>query len=390
MSKYDDLNRILRDAISPPKPGSVPPGKVPVQKPLSKGEGQLLPWEQRVEIDPNIRAAIDEAMPDLEAFAPEVAARVRSGEPGAMLEAYRYIADRDGVIRPAGQMELPFGEEPTGLVPFGVRGPGVPVFPPESRALIPYAGERGLIVPPRAMSVRDIPVINARGGGPPRRPPVGIGGAGDDAADWIRRNRVPLTAAGAGLAAGVTSALMQNEAQSPEVRGETAPPRRPLVPDITRRPRPLSTADLAAETAPPPAVTTLEDAPITLDYAEMARDKIRQANEIQLREGRITPESAALARQADALYLKAAEARRAGNHPPIMPVDQQNDQTSAIKAQARRELRDNVGADPRSQARRILSMLNAGQIPPAQRAQAKAEMTRLYAIADQQDNARRR
>jgi hypothetical protein len=143
-----------------------------------------------------------------------------------------------------------------------------------------------------------------------------------------------------------------------------------------------STADLAAETSPPPSVTTQEPAPI--DYAQMARDKIRQANEIQLREGRITPESAALSREADALYLRAAEGRRAGNQPPIMPVEQQNAQTSAIRAR-----RGPEGADPRSAARRIMADLNAGRLPPAQRAAAQAEMQRLYRMADQYDNARR-
>jgi hypothetical protein len=143
-----------------------------------------------------------------------------------------------------------------------------------------------------------------------------------------------------------------------------------------------STADLAAETSPPPSVTTQEPAPI--DYAQMARDKIRQANEIQLREGRITPESAALSREADALYLRAAEGRRMGNQPPIMPVEQQDAQTSAIRAR-----RGPEGADPRSAARRILADLNAGRLPPAQRAAAQAEMQRLYRLADDYDNARR-
>jgi hypothetical protein len=76
--------------------------------------------------------------------------------------------------------------------------------------------------------------------------------------------------------------------------------------------------------------------PVVIDYSQMARDKIRQANEIQLREGRITPESAALSREADALYQRAADERRKGNHPPIMPVEMQNEQTSAIRARQRR------------------------------------------------------
>jgi hypothetical protein len=107
-----------------------------------------------------------------------------------------------------------------------------------------------------------------------------------------------------------------------------------MVPDVTSKPKPFSTADLAAESSPPPSVMT-ED-PIMIDYSQMARDKIRQANEIQLREGRITPESAALSREADSLYQRAAEERRRGNHPGIMPVEQQNEQTSAIRARQRR------------------------------------------------------
>jgi hypothetical protein len=109
---------------------------------------------------------------------------------------------------------------------------------------------------------------------------------------------------------------------------------RPIVPDVTSKPKPMSTADLAAETSPPPSVRVEE--PVVIDYSQMARDKIRQANEIQLREGRITPESAALSREADALYQRAADERRKGNHPPIMPVEMQNEQTSAIRARQRR------------------------------------------------------
>jgi hypothetical protein len=163
-------------------------------------------------------------------------------------------------------------------------------------------------------------------------------GAYDDLADIGR------AATAIGLGAAAYYATRPKSSDTAELAPEpvpdiTRPPQayrapRPLVPDITSKPRPMSTADLAAETSPPPVVTAEE--PVVFDYAQMARDKIRQANEIQLREGRITPESAALSREADALYQRAADERRAGNHPPIMPVEMQNEQTSAIRARQRR------------------------------------------------------
>jgi hypothetical protein len=165
------------------------------------------------------------------------------------------------------------------------------------------------------------------------------------AEDVVRGTAIPVAAGVAGVAAynamtgldGVAPSEAEELEAEPLVPNIMRPPQaysapRPMVPDITRRPAPMSTADLAAETSPPPVVET----PAQIDYAQMARDKIRQANEIQLREGRITPESAALSREADALYQRAAEERRRGNHAPIMPVEMQNEQTSAIRARQRR------------------------------------------------------
>jgi hypothetical protein len=154
------------------------------------------------------------------------------------------------------------------------------------------------------------------------------------AEDVVRRSAIPVAAGAAGIAA--WNALQDNDAGVDPSVAATPPQSQPrrMVPDVTSKPKPFSTADLAAESSPPPSVTTAE--PIMIDYSQMARDKIRQANEIQLREGRITPESAALSREADALYQRAAEERRKGNHPGIMPVEQQNEQTSAIRARQRR------------------------------------------------------
>jgi hypothetical protein len=157
-------------------------------------------------------------------------------------------------------------------------------------------------------------------------------------------------------------------------------PYRP-VPNVMRPPR--TTADLAAEQNPPPSVMTQE--PEVVDYSAMARDKIRQANEIQRREGRVTPESAGLTREADALYRRSADERSAGRGQPIMPSEQANAQTSAVRAEGQRQIRDNPGSDPRSQARNLLGRINAGEFGDGpQRQAAVNEANRLFAMADNQ------
>jgi hypothetical protein len=162
-------------------------------------------------------------------------------------------------------------------------------------------------------------------------------------------------------------------------------PYRP-VPNVMRPPR--TTADLAAEQNPPPSVMTQE--PEVVDYSSMARAKIRQANEIQRREGRVTPESAALTREADALYRRSADERSAGRGQPIMPSEQANAQTSAVRAEGQRQIRDNPGEDHHSQARRLMGRMNSGEFrSPAEYSAAKREVDRLFALGDAQRNSRR-
>lgn len=193
--------------------------------------------------------------------------------------------------------------------------------------------------------------------------------------------RAAATAGGAGIIAGALGtrlALEPRQLGDGELRAAT-------------------TADLAAEQNPPPAVMTQEPAPIRrpqrakdpapttppVDYSAMARDKIRQANEIQRREGRVTPESAALAREADALYRRSAEERAAGRGQPIMPSAQADDQTSAVRAEGRRMMAQNPGSDPRSQARNLLGRINAGEFGNGPHRQAAVnEVNRLFAMAD--------
>lgn len=367
-------------------------------------------------------------------------AMTRRGGPKAAAVMEPEYADVLGMgDKPARQMELPMEEEwqalppamrdrgdweatgriaeqilsegPRGLVPFGVRGGGGPVggvrgsgaavggvggpgvrqggMIPSGGGRLSVAGsrgmsvggERGLSVPPGASpgwrqlaapgamdDVIDVefdvlgPQRNLPGGGRNLPPPV-LGQRGQ----WM------YPAMGA-AALGGAAALAARELGDAELEAGG------------------DTADLAAETRPVPSVDTQEESPL-VDYSAMAREKIRQANEIQLREGRVTPESAALAREADALYQKAAEGRRTGSQPPIMPVGQQNAQTSAIRAQSAATAAANPGSDYRSQARRLLAELNAraseGNLTNGERQQMMAEINRLYALADEQANQRR-
>lgn len=82
--------------------------------------------------DPRVQAKLAKSLPAIEAFDPALAARLKAGDPEASLEAYQLIvANKGKVPSPARQMELPLGGEneipEMGLIPYGVRGPGVPV-----------------------------------------------------------------------------------------------------------------------------------------------------------------------------------------------------------------------------------------------------------------------
>jgi hypothetical protein len=77
--------------------------------------------------DPRIQGIIAKNMAGMD---PALAARVRAGDPAATLEAYQSIVAGGGRL-PARQMELPMGDnQSTAMIPYGQRGPGVPVGGP--------------------------------------------------------------------------------------------------------------------------------------------------------------------------------------------------------------------------------------------------------------------
>gem|GEM_PF-5522204 len=159
------------------------------------------------------------------------------------------------------------------------------------------------------------------------------------------------------------------------------------------------TADLAEESRPAPKVEATPDVPKPTvkqgqpDYAAQARQLIARANDIQRQAGRQTPESIALINEANRLYELAAEGRRSGSQPAIMPVEQQNQQTSSIQRDARQQITQNQGDDYRSQARRMMAELNIrssqGNISASEYSAMKRRIDELFALADKQDTSRR-
>lgn len=90
------------------------------------------PLSERFATGPRVQGLVAKALPAIEALDPALASRVRSGDPDAFMDAYRLIVSNKGKVpSPARQMELPLGGEneipEMGLIPYGVRGPGVPV-----------------------------------------------------------------------------------------------------------------------------------------------------------------------------------------------------------------------------------------------------------------------
>jgi hypothetical protein len=197
--------------------------------------------------------------------------------------------------------------------------------------------------------------------------------------------RVPWKTLAAGIGAGVgVSQLVPEEGYktTPKAAAES------------------TTADLVAETRPAPKVEATPEVPKPQvkqgppDYSAQARQLIARANDIQREAGRQTPESIALIKEADNLYRLAAEGRSKGTQPAIMPVEKQNRQTSSIQRNAQQQIAQNQGSDYRSQARRMMAELNSrssqGNISQGEYSAMKRRIDQLFALADQEDNARRR
>lgn len=268
----------------------------------------------------------------------------------------------------------PAGPPPArGLVPAGPRalstgGGGGLIVPPE-RGLATTGGPRDLSAPPRGLESpepRRLPAPGQRRleGPPPRRgdgpgrpdiddpevPPRTARGGG--APPRARRVDPRLAAAGVGaLATGVhmlTSPPAERPAREPEGRAST-------------------TADLAAESSPPPRVPVASG---ELTPREQAHELIARLNLMRRNAGGEVPEAPAMQREINRL------------------LDMSN-QTMAAAARGEVAM---AGNDPHAQATRLLAQLNqmrrdaGGEVPEAR--QIMAEVSRLQQMGDAQRNAR--
>jgi hypothetical protein len=263
--------------------------------------------EDRVVNDPNMRSAIEgsgQAYP--------------AGDSEAIMAAFRGSAPKRGrppraattensirelippASQPTRQMELPLGEEPTGMIPYGARGPGVPhgglmgpgtIFDSGARGMVP-APMRGLpapgptgMVPGSPRGLVPVPDVVM-----PRRPRI----VDEVPQTGGLRQLAGAAAAGLGAAAGVKMGL--------DALGPTEPE---------------ANADLVAESRPAPSVEATEEVPepttpqAPRDYSMEARALINRLNDMRRAAGGEVPEAPAMMQEINRLLEMGNETRRA-------------------------------------------------------------------------------
>ena len=129
----------------------------------------------------------------------------------------------------------------------------------------------------------------------------------------------------------------------------------------------MSTADLAAETSPPPSVRTEEPAP--LGPRDQAQELMRKLNLMRREAGGEVPEAPAMMREIDRLMALSNQTMAAASRGEVATG----------------------GNDYHMQAARLMAqrneMLRRG-MPTQQAQQMMAEITRLQRLGDEQRNAR--
>lgn len=181
------------------------------------------------------------------------------------------------------------------------------------------------------------------------------------ASDIVRATAIPVAAGAAGVVLNSMRGPSMTESEA------SSAPRR-AVPDVTRPPRAFSTADLAAETSPPPSVQT--EGPAPLSPRNQAQELIRKLNLMRREAGGEVPEAPAMQREINRLMAMSNQ---------------------TLAAASRGEVATG-GGDYHMQAARLMAQLNdmrrraGGEVPQAR--QMMAEITRLQRLGDEQRNAR--
>lgn len=253
--------------------------------------------------DPRIQRKIAENLPALTQINPALAQRLQAGDPSASVEAYQMIVRAEGELPlrssgPSRQLELPLGEQPDsspmGLIPFGVRGPGVPVGGPTGPGVLvgepigsgvpvyPMSAFRGgMSVPQQGIPTPSGPArIGTTAWTPgsgqlPLRgviPHPGMGGPRDlilrqpdqrSLSDMAQAGIAAAAAAGGGYMAGRSAydLLPGNGPAVPSIEAAT------VADDAVTS---GGTEDLAAETSPPPVVTPTTEEPAEPPLADVS------------------------------------------------------------------------------------------------------------------------
>jgi hypothetical protein len=250
-----------------------------------------------------------------------------------LMESARSNFERDGDRLAAELSDL--GDDIAGRTPAAAPSPQ-PTLDAASRNYLRQAIDRADPRGPRALDDIEVPQRS------PRR------SRSDTARPGSQGDRLMKAAAAAGVGYGVTQLadnMMANRRAKP----------------------PASTADLAAETSPPPSVTVQEPAP--LSPRDQAQELMRDLNMRRRAAGGEVPDAAAMMREIDRLMAMS---------------------NKTMAAASRGEIATG-GNDPHMQAARLMAqrneMLRRG-MPTRQAQEMMAEITRLQRLGDAQRNAR--
>lgn len=380
----DDFGKSLRMLVADAQWGAAPARQAPARA----AAPAPLTTAQRMSRNPDIQSQIQD---NLSGLPPELAQRIQAGDPDAAVEAYQMIAAADGELPrrapqindpespdyipdvdmmgfssgsladdgmaaliggqapPATrQMELPLGGQnelpQRGLVPFGVRGEGVPVGGPRGMGtardvvggMIP-APLRGIPGQTRGLST-DVLLRRLDAAQSPAQLPLGPALAArsqglDRIAPFPQASRAPTPpprsrtperiaaagAAGVGIGASVNQMMQgRNTDMSPKLMGDLDDSSMP----VNMEELPALPTDLVLEedipvniAEPPPPETISIDAPaITpepVDYSLEARKLIDQLNAMRRQAGGEVPEAAKMQSEIQRLLDLGNKTRKA-------------------------------------------------------------------------------
>lgn len=316
---------------------------------------------------------------------PALAARIEAGDPDGVLEAYRWVVANEGfegtakaTRRPKVELSMP--PKSTDMIPYGVKGPGVPVGPARSTPQASPLPQRGALSVPQKTAPEVIatefdkaigayrptglpeglnprastgmipygvrgPAVPVRAADNPLKPQSTPGSLASKVGDAIRRY-APAAVAGIGGGLAIDRLVREPATEADAITS------------------PSTNEDLVEETRPAPKVVTAPVDEGPPDYSMQAKQLIDQLNAMRRRAGGEVPEAKAMMQEIQRL------------------LDLSNKQRNDASYKPRLE-----SGDPGEQAIKLMQDLNArrrqagGEVPDAQR--VLQEITRLQRLSDE-------